>query len=382
MARLPGLRPQDPSDNQSKSSGGAVVPIIRKGETAVITLPKWHDYILDRQKIKRLNLTPVIPRATAQSWGADKNLTRKPQYVFDADPTYKTTKLLPLISRNTIGYDENGDTIFVYLKKFKRKEVISRHLRRKALQGLLQMQFTPCARSGRWELRGAQAFNNRKIGTFAGEYNTGWMHLGGVFRIGLDPDRVRDAEKRKRAEHNDRLARKFVVPMLRRISDVFALALPKEFGSQNCKIKREHRYGDTTPFSTLTFLKSAPSAVHLDAKNGAGSLACMTTVGTSTRYTGGSFCLVQYGIEIKVQPGDLLIAATPYHWHANLSPVEGEKYSIICYFKDVLQRKRKVICAECGAEFLDRADRKKPRCPSCLANKGGRNVHGPTQPNP
>jgi hypothetical protein len=348
------------------------MPIIRKGRTAVITLPKWNDHIQKTQRIKPYYLTPIIPRATAQSWGADKGLKRKPQYVFDADPTYKTTKLLPLISRNAIGFDQNGDTIFLYLKKFNRKQAISRHLRRKALQGLLQMQFTPCASSGRPELRGAQAFNDRKAGTFAGEYNTGWMHLGGEFRIGLDPNRVKDHDKIKRAQHNDKLAKTFIVPMLRRISDIFALTLPKAFGTQNCKIKSAHRYGETTPFSTLTFLKSAPSAVHLDAKNGAGSLACMTTVGTSTPYVGGSFCLVEYGVEIKVQPGDLLIAATPFHWHANLSPVEGEKYSIVCYFKDVLQRKRKVICAECGAEFLDRPDRKKPRCPSCLANKVGR----------
>jgi len=342
------------------------MPIVRKGRTATITLPTWTVHIIKKYNLQRYDLTPVIARETAQSWSADKKLKRKSQYVFDADRSYKETKLRPVISGNAIGFDERGDTIFLYLKNINGKKVISKRVRNKALQGFKKMEFAPCTRSGRKELKGAQAFNNRKGGTFAGEYNTGWMHLGGIFKIGHD--RTKNKEKRRIAKHNDKLVAEYMLPLLRTMSHIYARTLPKAFGTQNVKIRSEHRHGET-PFSTLTFLQSAPAAVHLDARNGAGSLACMTTVDTPKKYKGGAFCFVEYGVEIRVTPGDLLIAATPFHWHANLTPVEGEKYSIICYFKDALQRKRKIPCSECGVEFLGFPNRKKPRCPKCLEDR-------------
>lgn len=69
----------------------------------------------------------------------------------------------------------------------------------------------------------------------------------------------------------------------------------------------------------------------------------MTTIKPPSGSKGGEFCFVEYGVQIGVAPGDLLIAATPKHWHCNLSPVIGTKYSIICYFKDALRKKSLIV---------------------------------------
>lgn len=50
-------------------------------------------------------------------------------------------------------------------------------------------------------------------------------------------------------------------------------------------------------------------------------------------YAGGAFCLLEYGIQIPLQPGDLLITATAREWHRNVTPVQGEKYSIVAYYR-------------------------------------------------
>lgn len=95
------------------------------------------------------------------------------------------------------------------------------------------------------------------------------------------------------------------------------------------------RQGGIAPFSTITLLKSAPAAVHVDG-NGI-PYACMTSV-ASEEYRGGTFCLVERGLSIAVRPGDLLIAATWKNEHCNLSPVVGTKFSVIAYFKNVLRK--------------------------------------------
>ena len=133
--------------------------------------------------------------------------------------------------------------------------------------------------------------------------------------------------------------------LLDAMAAIYAEKLPRYFRIPNMRIKEKHRHG-FTPFTTLTFLKSAPAAVHLDARNGADSLACMTTVADpdpAKMYSGGAFCFIEYGVEIQVKPGDLLIGATPKNWHCNLSPVQRLKYSVIAYSKKALRRNNPLL---------------------------------------
>jgi hypothetical protein len=77
---------------------------------------------------------------------------------------------------------------------------------------------------------------------------------------------------------------------------------------------------------TATLLKSAPTAVHKDSANADAGLTCLTTLG---KFTGGSLLFPQFGLELPVQPGDLIIAATHRHWHCNVRKRVGTRYSLI-----------------------------------------------------
>lgn len=89
-------------------------------------------------------------------------------------------------------------------------------------------------------------------------------------------------------------------------------------------------------FSTATLLKSAPSKLHKDSKNADAGLTCLTTLG---KFTGGSLLFPQYGLEIPIQPGDLLIAATHREWHCNVRKRVGTRYSLITYYRAQLVEK-------------------------------------------
>jgi hypothetical protein len=92
-----------------------------------------------------------------------------------------------------------------------------------------------------------------------------------------------------------------------------------------------------TSFADITLLHSCPAAIHLD-HNGRvkdqHSFTVMTSVGQG--FSGGTFCLIEYGYKIPVKPGDLLIAQTTREWHTNISPVQGEKFSVVAYSRKQL----------------------------------------------
>ena len=45
---------------------------------------------------------------------------------------------------------------------------------------------------------------------------------------------------------------------------------------------------------------------------------------------------MEFGIRVAVQPGDILIAATPQYLHCNIKPITGLKYSVVAYFRKKL----------------------------------------------
>jgi hypothetical protein len=97
-----------------------------------------------------------------------------------------------------------------------------------------------------------------------------------------------------------------------------------------------------TCFSTVTYLKSAPTAVHVDGGNAKAGLSCLTTLGN---YTGGDLLFPQSGIMVPVQPGDLLIGAFHQNYHCNLKPLVGERYSVIGYFREKLPTEDETLAA-------------------------------------
>ncbi len=98
-------------------------------------------------------------------------------------------------------------------------------------------------------------------------------------------------------------------------------------------LERVFRLFEGVSFSTATLLKSAPTAVHKDSANADAGLTCLTTLG---KFTGGSLLFPQFGLELPVQPGDLIIAATHRHWHCNVRKRVGTRYSVITYYRERL----------------------------------------------
>ncbi|MFZ0951640.1 MAG: hypothetical protein WAN17_05195 [Candidatus Sulfotelmatobacter sp.] len=289
---------------------------------------QWLAFITRKHNLTHYsNLAPVLTKQECKDLCGHRKTkkapwSRKSQYVTIAYPNYKPQIT---IQNNSIGWDSKGNLMFLYLQN-----VLPQRVRDTAFAAFQQMQFRSCNKSGRLELKGAVAFNGHK-NPEASEINTGYMHLAREFKIKQSAVALPQMKN--------------VVPLLDAMSGIYARVLPRYWRIPNMRIKQHHRHG-FTPFTTITFLKSAPASVHLDARNGADSLACMTSVADpdpAKRYSGGAFCFIEYGVEIRVRPGDLLIGATPKNWHCNLSPVQGLKYSVIAYSKKALRRQNPLL---------------------------------------
>jgi hypothetical protein len=167
-------------------------------------------------------------------------------------------------------------------------------------------------------------------------------------------------------------------PLLSEMNTCFARTLPAYFGLLNRpkspterqeegQKKKRPDYGGIpsdyrqflTAFSTITLLRSCPAAIHKDggnARQDQTSFTCLTSVGRRNEngdvaFSGGTFCLIEYGIKIPVRPGDILIAQTTREWHYNTTPVKGTKYSIVCYYRRGLANPKWKL----GKSVLDRA---------------------------
>jgi hypothetical protein len=149
---------------------------------------------------------------------------------------------------------------------------------------------------------------------------------------------------RKNAEHLRNL-----IPLWREIAGCFQKVLPAYFRIQNApgaKAGPEPAHGglpdylrnwlgpenSDSIFSTLTLLRSCPASIHKDrnANKDQHNFACLTSLDSG--FSGGRFCLIEYGIGVPIQPGDLFIGQTTREWHYNTTPVSGKKYSMIGYF--------------------------------------------------
>jgi hypothetical protein len=153
-------------------------------------------------------------------------------------------------------------------------------------------------------------------------------------------------------------------PLLQWMDRMFEHALPEYHKLQNLPITWEQRERELqkkgtrneggvqlggiplrfrallTSFSTIALLRSCPTAIHTDAnaRNDQLNFSCITSVTDPAKPAeGGTFALIEYGIKIPIRSGDLLIAQTSREWHTNIGPVQGEKYSIVAYYKTNLR---------------------------------------------
>ncbi len=226
------------------------------------------------------------------------------------------------------------------------KDVLSREAQDQALVGLEQLDWDHHPPKKRPET--LTAIERQKGLVPPGEYTYGWTFFSGL---------LERASRRIEPQFNH------LEKLLREMDDCFARTLPLYHRDANVSKSPEEReaeskrpkqpeYGGilpkfrqffTTTFSTITLLRSCPASIHLDrnARNDQTSFTCLTSVGRrnekgEVEFSGGTFCLIEYGIKIPVTPGSILIAQTTREWHYNTTPVQGTKYSIVCYYRKQL----------------------------------------------
>jgi len=232
-------------------------------------------------------------------------------YLDRVDPKYAASLTGPT-RMNTIGW-YNGQVVFIFLRG-----KIGPVLQKNAFDELetKHKQFTSCKKSARPELKNAGDYNQHED-PLASEFNPG--HRTNSYA-------GNDIVVSKHGLTKDCPA---TVKLVERMWDIFQLLSPMQFMRLNTRCPEPFRIGNTG-FTRLAVLKSAASAIHRDNANGAG-FACMTTLSPFPGYTGGTFCFVEFGLKIAVRPGDILMANTPAHWHCNIGPIKGLKYSVVAY---------------------------------------------------
>jgi hypothetical protein len=147
---------------------------------------------------------------------------------------------------------------------------------------------------------------------------------------------------------------RMLAPLMEEMNACFARVLPAYYRLQNVPKTLMDRWAERetedpkkeyggigqefrqflTSFSTIALLKSCPSSIHKDGGNARpdqASFTCLTSIGEE--FSGGTFCLIEYGLKIPVKPGDLFIGQTNREWHYNTTPVKGTKYSLVCYYR-------------------------------------------------
>lgn len=111
-----------------------------------------------------------------------------------------------------------------------------------------------------------------------------------------------------------------------------------------------------TVFSTITVNKNWQTAVHQDAGDLRAGFGVLTAL-RAGRFTGGYFCLPQYGVAVDMDSTDLLLANV-HEWHGNtpIKPIDlrAERVSLVFYYREQM--------AECGSalEEAEIAKRRKP----------------------
>jgi hypothetical protein len=259
------------------------------------------------------------------------------RYLDKVAPQYVASLPRPL-SMNAIGWYE-GEVVFVFIRG-----KIGPVLQNNAFDELEAIEFTPCKDSARAELKEAIRYNRHKK-PLASEWNPGHRtdNYSGCDIV------VSKHGKVEGYPHVEKL--------LQQMWGLFQITLPKKFAEPSTLCPEPFRIAGTG-YTRLAVLKSAASAIHTDHANGPG-FGSMVTLSTFPRYTGGTFCFVEFGLQIKVQPGDILIANTPKHWHCNIGPIKGLKYSVVAYFKKLLssQRLNDKYRAKTGKKYLTKAER-------------------------
>ena len=124
-----------------------------------------------------------------------------------------------------------------------------------------------------------------------------------------------------------------IIPYLERVSGKMREAVPHHFRKQNKFIEKHRERIGQSVFSTITINKNFRTAIHIDKGDFKDGIGTITTAGD---FSGGEFCLVDYKVAIDVKPNDLLFVNVHTH-HGNL-PFEGTRYSMVSYVRENIKK--------------------------------------------
>jgi hypothetical protein len=113
---------------------------------------------------------------------------------------------------------------------------------------------------------------------------------------------------------------------------------------------------DDTAFTTITTNINFTTSIHTDIGDYKDGLGVITVI-QKGEYTGGEFCLINYGVGINIQQYDVLFVDVALH-HANLPIIlennDSIRLSIIAYFRTRIHEKTKNFTKEQYIKHLEK----------------------------
>ena len=261
------------------------------------------------------------------------------------------------INDTQIGYDENGDVLFCFIKNVFSDEEINDimpcvekastfivSLGRGHASGKLDMSKPLWPKGLKNVILKEENYHNKytlnPVGISTRKYklnNPVHSNLVGYYEKPLVNYKktIKTQPKCRQTQFSARHKELYsnIIPYMEKVSGEMRKNVPQHFRKQNSFIEKHRERIGQSVFSTITINKNFRTAIHIDKGDFKDGIGTITTAGD---FSGGEFCLVDYKVAIDVKPNDLLFVNVHKH-HANL-PFEGTRYSMVSYVRENIKK--------------------------------------------
>ena len=242
-----------------------------------------------------------------------------------------------LITEDTDGYDNQGNLLFRYRKNAINKKSVE--------NGYLSFKDSIISTQSRGNASGGYFNRIRKDGTVSNFKVSNAVESGNVGFMDAK-DGVGTTNYCRKTSFASSHFEQFQqgIPFVQEVSDLYKQLCPTHWEIQNKYARATNKnyvIGDTV-FTTVTVNKNFRTAVHQDSgdlQTGFGNLI----VYEEGSYSGGYFLLVEWGIMIKLELGDILFVDV-HQWHCNTPYYLNEGFdemlriSFVMYYREYMYR--------------------------------------------
>ena len=241
-----------------------------------------------------------------------------------------------LIKEDCVVKDENGDTLFAFVKN--------------ALPNNLIKEAYPSLQ------KAAGYTNNRGTATYKGSMKAKVLKdgtLSNTKRSEIDVrsgivgyfDRYPRIPYCRTCAWTEKNPEKWatILPVIHKVNSYFKEKCPKEYYYQKEAVNNASQdfIIEGTAFSTATINCNWQSAYHRDKNNIEGGMAGMAVVGAG-KYSGAYLCFPEYRIAVSIESSDIIVMNNTHLVHGNTSfhgkHGEYERISVVCYFRNGIQK--------------------------------------------